>query len=296
MKISLMAIALCSVAAWAGNGYLGVMLQSLDDDLKVSYAYEGEGVLINHIVPSSGADRAGLLVGDIITRINSEEVTKVHDVTKRMAETRSGDEVQIAVVRSGEPLEFVVQVSDDLALGRQPHVVRKWAMATDERPYMGINFEPLNTQLASFFEVPHGILVTQVFEESAAEKAGILAGDVLTAIDGLPLNEEHDLLKQLHEHQAGDLVNFDIVRKGKSLSLPLTLEKHSQDRGMRWLDESGKVFRVGPDQRLDLHRSLMSSGAHAMRINDDVLTSIKEQLGQLKTELEELRKELKERR
>ena len=68
--------------------------------------------------------------------------------------------------------------------------VRVWT----GRGRLGVIAQPVTDQLATYFGVKEGVLVTQVTEGSAAAKAGIKAGDVITAVNAKPVKDTGDIL------------------------------------------------------------------------------------------------------
>lgn len=98
------------------------------------------------------------------------------------------------------------------------------------RGRLGIQTESLTPQLADYFGVKDGgVLVSSVTAESAAAKAGIKAGDVITSIDGDRVRDYDDLLRQLRD-KTGD-VTIGIVRDKKESTVKTTIEQ--PERRMR---------------------------------------------------------------
>jgi serine protease Do len=98
------------------------------------------------------------------------------------------------------------------------------------RPYLGVAFQPLTVDLAKQFGVEGkgGALVSSVVSGGPAEKAGVKAGDVIVALDGVTIKEHRDLLRLLLEKNVGASVQLSVVRDRKPLSIPVvTVEKHS---------------------------------------------------------------------
>jgi C-terminal processing protease CtpA/Prc len=91
---------------------------------------------------------------------------------------------------------------------------------------LGISAESLTDQLAEFFGVKdgRGVLVASVSNNSAAAKAGIKAGDVITAVDGTPIDSISALIKALSTKAEG-AVAIKIVRNRTELTINVTLEK-----------------------------------------------------------------------
>lgn len=89
---------------------------------------------------------------------------------------------------------------------------------------LGMSVESMSEQLASYFGVKEGVLVTEVREESAAAKAGLKAGDVITEVDGQKITGINDLMTALAKKTEGTLaVRF--VRKGAEQTVNVTIER-----------------------------------------------------------------------
>jgi serine protease Do len=91
------------------------------------------------------------------------------------------------------------------------------------RGRLGVTVQDLSPDLAEFFGVKEGALVTTVQKDTPAAKAGIKAGDVITAIDGTAVSDPSQLVAQLRE-KSGE-VTVTVMRDKKPLTLKATLEK-----------------------------------------------------------------------
>jgi len=98
---------------------------------------------------------------------------------------------------------------------------------------IGVTTTSLTKQLADFFGVVdgQGVLVTSVSENSPAAKAGIKAGDVITAVDGEKVEDSGDLSRAISKQKAGD-VTLTIVRDRNQRTIKVTPEK-SENQLMR---------------------------------------------------------------
>ena len=97
------------------------------------------------------------------------------------------------------------------------------------KPQLGINYENV-TQVDSYrYNIPVGVYVTSVDEGSAAEKAGLHSGDVITAIDGTEITTGEELSAQKNLHKAGDTVEITYTRNGSSQTVELTLDEASNE-------------------------------------------------------------------
>jgi C-terminal processing protease CtpA/Prc len=101
------------------HGYLGVQLQDLSEQLGDFFGVdEGEGALISEVLEDSPAEEAGLKAGDVIVRLDDEEVTSAREVQEYLADTDEGDEVELEVIRDRKKETFnatLGEVPDELA-------------------------------------------------------------------------------------------------------------------------------------------------------------------------------------
>lgn len=89
---------------------------------------------------------------------------------------------------------------------------------------LGVTVQDLNPELAEFFGVKDGALVSSVTKDSPAAKAGVKAGDVITAIDGKAVTGADDVVEQVQKKAEGDLA-LSVMRDKKAVSLKATIEK-----------------------------------------------------------------------
>ena len=97
-------------------------------------------------------------------------------------------------------------------------------MFTVGGPRLGVESETLGSQLAEFFGVKEGVLVRSVVKGSAAEKAGIKAGDVITKMDGRTVARPGDIVSTLHDISSDKSIPIAIVRNGKEMTVTARVE------------------------------------------------------------------------
>jgi S1-C subfamily serine protease len=92
------------------------------------------------------------------------------------------------------------------------------------RPYLGVAYKMLSQDLAIQNNLVQGAYVQSVVSDSAADKAGIKNGDVITAIDGNKVQtESSQLSKYIASKKVGDSVTITVFRDGKSQDIKATL-------------------------------------------------------------------------
>ena len=92
-----------------------------------------------------------------------------------------------------------------------------------ERPYIGISGRDLDERTAKANNLPEGVYVVSVEEFSAAEKAGIRAGDVIITFDGKDVKTMKELNEQKNSHKVGDQIKIKIIRNNQTQEIDLTL-------------------------------------------------------------------------
>lgn len=91
---------------------------------------------------------------------------------------------------------------------------------------IGVSTTPLGKQLADFFGVEQGggVLIASVEPKSPAERAGLKAGDVITQVDGAPVDEAGDLSRAINRRDEGE-ITLTIVRDKKQRTVRVTPER-----------------------------------------------------------------------
>lgn len=86
-----------------GGAYLGVELVNLNEPLRAHFGVpEGSGVLVSNVMDDSPAARAGIQVGDILTRFDGEDVASSRKLTSMVRKAEAGDPADIEIWRDGK--------------------------------------------------------------------------------------------------------------------------------------------------------------------------------------------------
>ncbi|MYA32956.1 MAG: PDZ domain-containing protein [Gemmatimonadales bacterium] len=103
------------------------------------------------------------------------------------------------------------------------------------RPRLGASTQSLGDQLAEYFGVEGGVLVTSVHEDTPAADGGLRAGDVIVGLGDEDVDDPGDLRRALADLEAGE-VSLRIVRDGAEQTLTVELEDERPFRWRRGLD------------------------------------------------------------
>ncbi len=113
---------------------------------------------------------------------------------------------------------------------------------------MGVGITDVTPENAKFFDVhdSSGAVITQVEPDSAGAKAGLKVGDVITELNGKKVSDAGQLQMEVGEMTPGTQVALQVMRDGKNISVPVTLESlDSGDRETKVAENSGDKPRWG---------------------------------------------------
>ena len=102
------------------------------------------------------------------------------------------------------PISRAVDILNDLAT--------REVLKDEEKGYLGVRMETVTTELAEAYGWPVGVYVYEVLPGSAAEEAGILSGDIITAINGRSVQTNTDLRNEITSYKAGTTVTIVLQR------------------------------------------------------------------------------------
>ena len=91
------------------------------------------------------------------------------------------------------------------------------------RPSIGITVGAIPKEIGEYYQMPEGLYVASVAEGSDAERQGILAGDVVTAVDGESVTDSQQVVDRKNQLSVGDKMTFTIWRNGETLEITVTL-------------------------------------------------------------------------
>ncbi len=96
-----------------------------------------------------------------------------------------------------------------------------------EMPFLGVSYSVLNPQLSMEYNITttQGAYIEQVLAGSAAKEAGVQPKDIITAINGRMLDDQHPLGQQLMMYSVGETIELTILRGDKEIKIPVTLGK-----------------------------------------------------------------------
>jgi serine protease Do len=234
-----------------GGSWLGVETQEVTAEKAKELKLSAErGVVIGKVLEDSPAAKAGLKDGDVITEISGQRVEGTVQFRRMIHETPAGRTLQLTVSRNGRP-ETVQVMLGKMQEGRKHFMTGMNAMPQAFQfqmpevapmpgmpsldwdggnfltggPRLGIDAEDISGQLGAYFGAPdgEGILVRDVNSGSAAEKAGVKAGDVITSLNGERIRDVAELRSKLAAAGEGKTAKLGVLRNKSALTLDVEI-------------------------------------------------------------------------
>ena len=220
------------------SGRIGVSVRDVD----LSADGPAEGAVVADVRTESPAETAGIAEGDVIVEFDSKRVRSARQLSRLVSETPAGRSVPAVVLRDGERVEVIVTPTVGsrarTAYGNRPPRVAdrirrdlRFAMPTipgfgawTQPGRLGIRVDDLTPQLADYFGVDEGVLVTMVHADTVAEEAGLQAGDVITAVDGRPVIDIGDLRRSVGAVEDGEEFSITVTRERDQVLLTARFE------------------------------------------------------------------------
>jgi membrane-associated protease RseP (regulator of RpoE activity) len=111
-------------------------------------------------------------------------------------------------------------------------LVDDWPPFGGKRAYIGVAMVDLTPELREFFGAPKdaGVLVSSLTENGPAAKAGLRVGDVITAVNGKPVDSMSDVVSAMRDKHAGDAIRIDAIRGKSRQSVVATAEEREPER------------------------------------------------------------------
>jgi serine protease Do len=248
----------------SGSSRIGVSIRDVEDSDSKTAKGAATGVIVEEVATESPAEKAGIRKGDVIVEFDGERVRSVRQLTRLVQETPAGRTVPAVLQREGQRTTVSITPRDDGRLSFQSFddladqgrefrfAVPKVAPPSPPTPpnpptppmvwnfdelvgrsRLGISIDSLSPQLAEYFGTKDGVLVSSVSDDSAAAKAGLKAGDVITNFNGSAVTDPQDLRRRIQNLNDGDEFTVTVMRDRKPVTLKGKAERPERRRTYR---------------------------------------------------------------
>jgi len=303
-----------------GRSYLGIDVRDVSSErVSALKLKEERGVEIVMVDQDAPAGKAGLKDHDVILDYNSTRVEGEEQLRRLIRETPPGRTVTLGISRDGNPMQIHVQVGDrgkveansfarinprdhmleitPPAMPELPEIPQVWVSAY--APTLGMQIDNVGQQLGEFFGVKNGegVLVKSVEKGSAAEKAGIKAGDVIVRADNEKISDRTDLRRILRSHREAGKITLGVVRDKREQNVTIDVPEAQRPRN------NGFQFAFPDVETINDLRSTLESEIQTelrqvqpqlRKIQVELKPELQKSLRNTQSQIQQLRKQLEQ--
>ncbi len=210
----------------------GAIVRDLTSDVvREALLPDKRGVMLENIRPGgpSGQAEPELRRGDVVVALDGKAVDNVaalRGLTRAFFPDPDTDTTHTAIVsfrRDGAVVSSVIELRNT-----NPHRIAPSAL----KAWLGVASQPLTPKLNKRLGINSedgGARITRVYDGTEAEKAGLRIGDVLLALDGIPVSAQRPedtevLARQIRQYKVGTTANISLWRDGQRIEVPVKME------------------------------------------------------------------------
>jgi serine protease Do len=200
------------------RGRIGVTIQEVDQALADSFNLSRpRGALVNDVEEGAPADEAGLESGDVILAVNGNEIERSSELPAIVAAVKPGDEATLTIWRDGSERKIRVEVEE---LQAEPRVARVDRSAGGETGKLGLAVRQLTDDERAALRTDGRLVVEN--SEGPAAIAGLQPGDVLIAVNGVPVENIGQFRKAVDSSDGS--VALLIQRRDAKFHVPVRID------------------------------------------------------------------------
>ncbi len=302
----------------AGAAYLGVDLRDVTSDRVAALKLKEErGAEVTMVDQDAPAGKAGLKEHDVILEVNGQRVESVEQLRRMIKEMPPGRTVALNISRDGQPMTLKATLAD-----RRKMMGKMWVHPEQPVPPMppmpaipampamdipnievnvrsysscGIVIESLSPQLGEYFGAKNGegVLVRSVDKGSAAEKAGLKAGDIIIRVDKDRIIDRGDWRTAMRRRSGK--VNLGIIRDHREQSVTLSIPE-GKDNSFRF-ELPDMDFESLQREMEALRPEIEKATAEAMALSrDEMQRGMRDAQIQVRREMKKAQKDLERSR
>jgi serine protease Do len=185
------------------HAYMGVGITDVTpENSKFFDMTKAVGAVVTQVEPNSPGAKAGLKVGDVITKIDGRDVSDAGQLQVEVGQQQPGTTLHLDVMRDGKSISVPVTVRE---LGNSKNGEES-ASNPEGKARWGLGLSDLNSDVRDQLQAPtdvQGAVVARVQPGSPADNAGISTGDIIQSVNRKPVKSAQDVQQALSKIQNG---------------------------------------------------------------------------------------------
>jgi len=208
------------------RSWLGVYIQEVTPEIAKQFGLpeDAKGVLVGDVVKDSPAEEAGIKRGDIIIKVNDEEVNSPGELQDKIRDIDIGEKANIEIMRDGKAIRFIVKI------GEMPTVEEEGSEFPKEKVFSvqtGLKVEAVTSEIAKESELPwvKGLVIAEVIPGSSADDMGLQRGDIILEVNRIEVSSVEEWEEVISRLEPGDTLLLLVFRNGRTYYVPIKVEK-----------------------------------------------------------------------
>lgn len=159
---------------------------------------ETQGFYINKVTPKSGAQKAGLTKGDIIVKLDNQNIATFADLSGYINTKRPNDVVQVTYIREGKSKVIPVTLSKNEYYSTE---------------FKGIELENISANDKKKFKIDYGVKIKNITNENLMQYQNELQGSIILSIDNIKATNIETVSKLLSKKDEGQSMRIEMINK-----------------------------------------------------------------------------------
>lgn len=201
------------------RGLLGVNIQDMNEALAKSFGRsESTGALVSQVVPGSPAEKAGVKAGDIILKLDGEDISGAAHLKNLVGRVKPGTDAKLTVFRDGKTLSLKVSIGEKTP---QSFAAIEKSSEGESSQELGLELEPVPAAMAGKLGLKEGegLRVKDLKSDGAGGKLGLREGDIILEVNGQSVTGLESFRKAVADSKKDNLIRLKIQRGSAKLFL-----------------------------------------------------------------------------
>jgi serine protease Do len=185
------------------HGYLGITMNDVTPDNAGFFNLpDATGAIISQVTPDSPAGRAGLKSGDVLRELNGKKINNGSMLQVAVSQMKPGTPINLGILRDSKPETIHVTVGEF----HNDNGEEASNSSGEQRGKLGLAVANLSPDVRQRYNIPgdvNGAVIESVRPGSAADDAGLTAGDVILGVNRHTVTDAENFTNQIHALPAG---------------------------------------------------------------------------------------------